>query len=147
MVLDSLFGGFAALPGGEHFEHTTTAAGDQLAGLHSNQEAGLLSQLIDSHYGLPSHGDSERHLSTALSVLAQHSEHANESAAVDGVFTLAAKKWLPRQAPGDSVSFGIGSAGGVDPLQLQPSLNLPPEHEQSLLRYRCSLNWNLLSKP
>eukprot|EP00392_Amoebophrya_sp_AT5.2_P001170 g1172.t1 len=134
MVLDSLFGGFAALPGGEHFEHGGTAAGDQLAGLHSNQEAGLLSQLIDSHYGLPSHGDSERHLSTALSVLAQHSEHANESAAVDGVFTLAAKKWLPRQAPGDSSSFGIGSAGGVDPLQLQPSLNLPPEHEQSLLR-------------
>ncbi|CAD7972596.1 unnamed protein product [Amoebophrya sp. A120] len=93
---------------------------------HADEQE-FLSKLVDSHYGLPSHVDTEKHLGSALSVLAQHSEHANEKAALDGVYSLAAKKWLPK--------LPLGDEAPVDPLQLQPSLNLPPEQEQNVLRH------------
>ncbi|CAD7969762.1 unnamed protein product [Amoebophrya sp. A25] len=84
----------------------------------------FMSRLVDAHYGLPTHGDTEKQLGTALSALSQHSEASNEHAISDGVFSLAAKKWIFRGPPEKP----------VDPLEPQPSLKLPPEHEQAVLR-------------
>lgn len=56
-------------------------------------EADTLSRLIDVHFNLLPHSYVDQHLATASSVLASKSESLNAHVH-DGVFSLAAKKWV-----------------------------------------------------
>lgn len=91
-------------------------------------EASHLSSLIDTHFNLLPHSSIDSHLATAVSVLAKNSEAVRHAAEQEGVLSMASKKWLPHSE----------QLKTVDTLKPFPSLKMPPEQEQAMLRHTLS---------